>query len=553
MGVPQNFSIISLQQKKFHIAGIKLFILAVANGMILGLTQVIPTLSILAIIALVPFFVILIQGIKVKRRLGLTGFALLSCFFMGFTVVDSFWMHKFGIDKIIGIAIINALLYATFLLPALLSSIYLEHKKLLTIGLAILGWSSLEVLHQTWLLAFPLHSLGTSLAEYPALFLWFRATGAIGGTIWILLFAVLLADVFMSWKTTRTWYPEYHLPVGMVLLGLLIFSIFQDKLIIPEASSSSVAIVHPDLEVRTERQSMTSVQTIQYYIDLMDQFIKEVDSVDYILAPENVILDGGFIEDIQSGNHNQAISLLKGYLSGANTVLYIGAFIYKDVTNNPRRAGDNLAQDGEHYFRAYNVTLEISKEAVRIAHVKDRLVPFEEFIPFPSLLSSLTSTVGGFKFYLSKDHYLKNDRLERTSATGHLICYESAFSFEVAKRVAEKDFNILTVQLNEGWYDGYTGPRKFALHATARAIETGRCVIRSSNRGISSAVNSVGQSICIEKDKNPSVLFVKINPNTKDTWFVRVGYRIVPFSINLLFVGSIIVMLMFLFKRKVER
>ncbi|MEM8584551.1 MAG: nitrilase-related carbon-nitrogen hydrolase [Bacteroidota bacterium] len=493
------------------------------SGGALGLTQSIPFLSIVSWVATIPLFYFLAKDEPRKNSL-LYGLLGLLSFCIGFTISDTVWTINFGLLKFIKLGTANACALCITLTPALLSSNYLPSKRTLTYSLAISGWASLEILNQSWPLAYPLHSIGTTLSEYPSLVNWYEITGTIGGTILLLCLSAVSADAIYRIGIKAKKYTPYHLaPIAIWVFLALGSSLSTNSS--TQDTKQSFAILHPNLDVRGERREFTQSETVSHYLDLISQQDQRADN---IIAPENVILDGGFIEDIQSGNINRDLSTVQTKLGELNATLYIGSFVYQDVTDLPQRSEDNATPDGKHFFRAFNVILEISASEVRIAHLKDRLVPFEEFVPFPNLLSNISKPVGGMGFYLSKDRFLTNGQIEKTEGPGHLICYESAFSFEVAKRVNEKAFNLLTVHLNEGWYDSFVGARKFNLQGVARAIETNRYVIRSSNRGITSAIDNNGNILESTHKKEADVLFINAAILSNQTWFVKTGHSLIP-------------------------
>ena len=498
-----------------------------AAGLLLGMTQITPYLSIITPVILVLPFTFLL-GDNNHQRKYLPSLLLAFCFYLGFIGLDSLWTINFGFSKMTKLIIGNTSLFTIFTIPALSAKKYLPDAKLLIGGLAIFGWVTLEVLHQSWDLAFPLHSLGTTLVEYPSLTGIYRFIGATGGTICLLTISFLITLLINSNRPIPT---RSKITLGativLVIIGAFLLSLRDGSLLL-NSEEKRIAILHPNLDVRAERQSMNQAETVNYYLDLINRSISRTDSIDYIVAPENVILDGGWVDDIQANSPKEGLRTIQSRLPGNKLECYIGAIVYKDVTDLPRTAIDNRTSDGRHYFHAYNVILKITREYIDIAHIKERLVPFEEFLPYPSLLGQSDQRVGNIGFYLNRGGYINNDQLETNGGIGHLICYESAFSFEVAQKVLSKNFKILTAHLNEGWYDSYVGARKFDLNAAVRAIETQRYVLKSSNRGISSAFDYRGRPISAQHSKEVDVLLVSAMTISQNSWYVKFGHYFIP-------------------------
>lgn len=76
---------------------------------------------------------------------------------------------------------------------------------------------------------------------------------------------------------------------------------------------------------------------------------------------------------------------------------------------------------------------------------------------------------------------------------GVYICYEIAFGGEVAATLNDAGM-ILTVS-NDAWFGDSLGPRQHLQMARARAIETGRYVVRATNTGVSAVVDPSGRLI----------------------------------------------------------
>lgn len=121
---------------------------------------------------------------------------------------------------------------------------------------------------------------------------------------------------------------------------------------------------------------------------------------------------------------------------------------------------------------------------------KVHLVPFGEFLPFPSLFSfagGLTREVGQFERGASR-RPLKADG----EALGVFICYESVFPDEV-RQFADQGAQVFVNISNDGWY-GDSGAYAQHLNQTRmRAIENNRWLLSATDTGVTASIDPWGR------------------------------------------------------------
>jgi apolipoprotein N-acyltransferase len=172
--------------------------------------------------------------------------------------------------------------------------------------------------------------------------------------------------------------------------------------------------------------------------------------------------------------------------------------------------------------------------------VKDRLVPYQEYAPYPCIMPRLSPV--GIDFQFSKR--LKNRQIycdPNRSKSAALICYELVYSYlfrEASRKGAEAFFVIL----NEGWYRDPKVPRQFLQLSMIRAIENRRYITHASNLGISAFINQYGKLIDHTDCKEPSFLKNEIRMNKKRTFSAMMGNYI---EITSVFILSVIIILKF--------
>jgi len=121
---------------------------------------------------------------------------------------------------------------------------------------------------------------------------------------------------------------------------------------------------------------------------------------------------------------------------------------------------------------------------------KMHLVPFGEYVPFKKLFFFAGDLLGEVGSFDAGTH--------RTglSTGGHnygtFICYESIFGDEV-RHLSAEGADVLVNISNDGWYGDTSAPWQHLNMARMRAIENHRWVLRSTNTGVTAAIDPYGR------------------------------------------------------------
>jgi apolipoprotein N-acyltransferase len=151
---------------------------------------------------------------------------------------------------------------------------------------------------------------------------------------------------------------------------------------------------------------------------------------------------------------------------------------------------------------------------------KVHLVPFGEYLPFPSIFSfagGLTKEVGEFQHGTSHRPLDAGDQ-----RIGVFICYESIFPDEV-RQFADQDAQVFVNISNDGWY-GDSGAYAQHLNQTRmRAIENNRWLLSATDTGVTAAIDPLGRVVARipRKVRAPLVAPYMLTPVT--TFYTRHG------------------------------
>lgn len=143
-------------------------------------------------------------------------------------------------------------------------------------------------------------------------------------------------------------------------------------------------------------------------------------------------------------------------------------------------------------------------------YLKQKLVPFGEYTPFPKLLSAL---LGHFNIPMS-DMIPGEEPVKPLLAQGlkiaAFICYEIAFPQLVNQR--DKDINLLLTVSNDAWFGHSIASAQHLEMAQMRALELGRPLLFVSNTGLTAIVKPNGNIQSSIPPYQSAVLTDKIQP-----------------------------------------
>lgn len=124
---------------------------------------------------------------------------------------------------------------------------------------------------------------------------------------------------------------------------------------------------------------------------------------------------------------------------------------------------------------------------------KQILMPFGEYVPFAGLLPWLRS-ITGIENDFGRGREAKILTYTADLKVGPLICYEDIIP-GIARDSVRLGANLLVNLTNDAWFGNSAAPHQHNLLAAFRAIENRRYLVRSTNSGLTSIINPLGQTV----------------------------------------------------------
>jgi len=193
--------------------------------------------------------------------------------------------------------------------------------------------------------------------------------------------------------------------------------------------------------------------------------------------------------------------------------------------------------------RFYNALITLGEG--RGTYLKQKLVPFGEYVPLEELLRGLIAFFDLPMSAFSAGAANQSPLIAKNTKVAPLICYEVVYPMLARSSAAPSEL-LLTVS-NDAWFGRSIGPWQHLQMAQARALESGRPMIRGTNNGISALINPFGQISEQIPQFEQAVLYGKIRPMQGQTPWLRWG--IAPLLSGCLLIVAIAVIRRWRFKK----
>lgn len=406
------------------------------------------------------------------------------------------------------------------------------------------AWMAFEQLHENWGLSFPWLNLGNTFHSQTEMVQFYEWTGAVGGTLWVLLYAAVDFESRQKGK----W-------LGPVLTFVLPLSISLGLYFYPggtrEVGEISVAVVQPNIDAYVEKWEMPEKKQIHKVESLLESELKEDGVVDLIVLPETFLPKAR--ETGKFGSKSADVELTEVLRKFGKTALF-GATTYS-IEHTPTLYNRPI---GDQYYTPYNVALFLnSRTAFPTEYRKGKLVVGGETMPFVRLLKPL---LGDWAVELGGTSGTLGISDERTvfedQALGlrlaPIICWENEFS-DYSTAYARQGANLLAVITNDGWWGNTDGHVQHMKFSALRAIEQRKYLVRSANTGISTIIDDrgrVGNTLGWEQD---GVLVDTVPLLAGETLYVKTGNVLGPVFTGVFFLYAGLVLFSRFFRLRPRR
>ncbi|NMP31197.1 apolipoprotein N-acyltransferase [Thalassotalea sp. M1531] len=424
----------------------------------------------LAIIALATWC-IQINGHSTKQATQSSYFFGLGLFGAGIS-----WVHvsidQFGGMPLFASLFLMALLCAYLaIFPALSAfiAIKLSSDNRLNIWLLPSTWIATEWLRGWFLTGFPWLSIGYSQIDSPFAYL-APIIGEVGITFILMVIAVSICLVYSR--------QQLKAALSVIASSLLIVFISSHFIFTLETGETKkVALVQGNIAQELKWQPDNEWPTMLKYLDLTRQNY----GADLFIWPESAVpavepLAGEFLELANSAAALNNSAIVTGILNYN--------FETKEYFNGLIVLGKKQLEDteGSYYYPSSN------------RFYKHHLLPIGEFVPFQEWLRPIAPLFNLPKSSFSRGNYVQPNIMANGIQLAPLICFEIAFPEQLHANFHDSTDILLTVS-NDAWFGTSHGPHQHMEIARMRALEFGRPLLRSTNTGITAAVDHNGKFI----------------------------------------------------------
>lgn len=168
----------------------------------------------------------------------------------------------------------------------------------------------------------------------------------------------------------------------------------------------------------------------------------------------------------------------------------------------------------------YNSVVSLGISPIQ-AYRKSHLVPFGEFIPLRPVLGWIVSVLA-----IPLQDFSRGSESQKPLAVAGQriavnICYEDAFGEEIIRQLPAA--TVLANVSNVAWFGRSIAPHQHLQISQARALETGRYMIRATNTGMTGVVDERGNILHVAPQFSTAAVTAAVQGYAGATPYVRVG------------------------------
>ncbi len=410
-----------------------------------------------SIIALIGFFYLLYKVATPKAALKL-GFQ----FGLGLYTVGIYWiyisLHDFGGMPWWFAGFCTLCLCAFMALFPALAAYFSKRLGLFIVSGPVL-WGLSDWIRSWIFTGFPWLTLGYSQVPHSPLAGFMPIVGVYGASIITALFAALIAS-WLAENHSLTWKRN-----AVAAITLMIVSGFLLKAVewtTPIGTPISVSLIQGNISQDIKWSPDAAQNTIKQYLAMTQESDAQL-----IVLPETAL------PVIASQLDDSVKQTLTAHAKKNNGHIIVGMVEYN-------------ANEREYFNSALSFGSTPSK-----SYKKNHLVPFGEFIPLKQIFGWVYRDWLNIPLSdLSRGGTQQKPMRLNEQAVAVNICYEDVFGEEITYQLPEA--TLLVNISNDAWYGKSYASSQHMQFSQARAIETGRMMLRATNTGATAAIDQHG-------------------------------------------------------------
>ena len=317
-------------------------------------------------------------------------------------------------------------------------------------------WTFFEWIKGWVFTGFPWLTMGYSQVPSSPLVGFLSIIGIYGLTLILTSLALLISLIFLN-KNKRSQLLKVGVVAVVLVSGQLLKYIEWTE---PSGEPISISLVQGNIAQDIKWQKETVTQTLQIYQKLIQKTKGQI-----ILLPET------------------ALPLLAEYIPETFKKSIL-------LHASKERAHVLIGAIERHDTKYFNVVLNLDSDSSQV-YRKSHLVPFGEFIPLKFIFQYIYTHYLNMPMNdLSRGSIRQEPMAIENQKIAFNICYEDVFGEEIIRALPSA--TILANVSNDAWYGRSIAAYQHLQFSQARAVETGRMVIRSTNTGATAIIDEHG-------------------------------------------------------------
>lgn len=498
-----------------------LYLLSLLSGLLLAFSWFPNSFVLILFVAFVPLFIVerAISDNPGKYHI-LTLFGCSYLAFFTWNIITTWWIKNASLGGAAMAITSNALLMTIVMM--------LTHKVKKRIGekwgglVFICFWITFEFIHLQWDISWPWLTLGNAFAEFPDWIQWYEYTGVFGGSLWVLLVNILIANYRLRTIDLKSKIKKM-IVIDLIIILPIAFSYSISAFSTVDPGDTKVVIVQPNIDPYNEKFSGSYEEQLNKMLQLAAQ--KTDSTTEYLIFPETALTEELWENELEQ---SYSIRTLQQFLKQYPKLkIIIGASTTKVYQPEEELSATARKFTLENiYYDAYNTALQLDNSGkIQIYH-KSKLVPGVEKMPFPFIFKylgqfaiDLGGTTGSLGMQEERAVFSSPDSIIKAAP---VICYESVYS-EYVSNYVNNGANFIAIITNDGWWGDTPGYKQHLKYGALRAIETRKWIARSANTGISCFITPRGEIQYPTGWWVPGVIKGKIGLNKNLTFYTRFG------------------------------